>query len=89
MLTRTGRQPDPGDDMLSGMTDQEFPASDPLGELLANEARLRTLLTLAFDVSWEMRLEGSGEGRIRLLQDASINLGYRPGEVPRSFTARE
>ena len=89
MLTRTGRQPDPGDDMLSRMTDQEFPASDPLGDLLANEARLRTLLTLAFDVSWEARLEGPGVGRLHVLQDLSAELGFPPGEIPRTLTARE
>ena len=79
-------QNDPEPDTVAAQASGD---TDPFSELLRQEAALRTLLSVAFDVSWEMFLDGSGDGRIRLLQDPSAELGFPPGEIPRTATASE
>jgi hypothetical protein len=50
---------------------------------------MNTLLGLAFDFSWEMRLDESEEGQVEIVQDVSVHRGFRPGEFPRRLTAHE
>ena len=76
--------------MLPRVSEPHSTDPEQFAELLGNEARLRALLGVAFDVCWEVTREADGtDSRIRLLQDLSGHLGFRPGEFPRSFTARE
>ena len=65
------------------------PESEPFEELLRDQARLRILLGVAFDYSWEMTLEGDGNLLVHVLQDPSTDLGLSPGEFQRTLTARE
>ncbi len=59
-------------------------------EIRRNESRLRALTTTAFDILWEAHLTGSGiDGTVNLLRDASGELGFEPGEFPRSFTMKD
>jgi transcriptional regulator with GAF, ATPase, and Fis domain len=68
----------------------DTPASgEPFKDLLADEARLRILLSVAFDYSWEMTPKGEDDLQIHMLQDPSADLGLPPGEFRRTFTARE
>ena len=67
------------------MSAQQSLQSQPPSDLLADDAKRDTLLSLAFDVSWEMRLEGSQEIKILILQDLGVHLGFRPGEFPRTL----
>jgi hypothetical protein len=61
---------------------------EPFKELLADEARRRILLSVAFDHSWEMTPEGEDDLRIHMLHDPTAALGLLPDEFPRTFTAR-
>ena len=65
------------------------PEAEPFKELLADQARLRILLSVAFDYSWEMTPKGEDDLQIHMLQDPSGDLGLPLGEFRRSFTARE
>src|SRR5688572_24301039 len=65
------------------------PEPEPFEELLRDQARLRILLGVAFDYSWEMTLEGDGNLLVHVLQDPSADLGLSPGEFRRTLTARE
>ena len=63
--------------------------TDTFKQLLADEARLRILLSVAFDISWEMTPRGEDDLQIHMLQDPSADLGLPPGQFRRTFTARE
>ena len=69
--------------------DTPAPEGEPFEALLADEARLRTLLSVAFDYSWEMTPKGEDNLQIHMLQDPSADLGLPPGEFRRTFMARE
>ena len=63
------------------------PKPEPFKELLADQGRLRILLSVAFDYAWEMTPEGPDNLRIHMLQDPSVDLGLPPGEFRRTLTA--
>ena len=65
------------------------PESEPFEELLRDQARLRILLSVAFDYAWEMTLEGEDNLLVNVLQDPSADLGLSPGEFRRALSARE
>jgi transcriptional regulator with GAF, ATPase, and Fis domain len=65
------------------------PEPEPFQQLLGDEARLRILLSVAFDYAWEMTPEGPDNLRIHMLQDPSADLGLPPDEFRRTLTARE
>ena len=69
--------------------DKMAPEPEPFEQLLGDEARLRILLSVAFDYAWEMAVEGPDDLRIHMLQDPSADLGLPAGEFRRTFTARE
>ena len=69
--------------------DTPVPEPEPFKQLLADEARLRILLGVAFDYSWEMTPKGEDDLQIHMLQDPSADLGLPLGEFRRTFTARE
>ena len=63
--------------------------SEPFEQVLRDQARLRILLSVAFDYAWEMTREGEDNLLVHMLQDPSVDLGLAPGEFRRTFTARE
>ena len=71
------------------MDSPAVPEPEPFEQLLGDQARLRILLSVAFDYAWEMTLEGPDNLRIHMLQDPSADLGLSPGEFRRTLTARE